>query len=155
MYLMNIFVVLQPYIFLGVFHYFSHHGCPASQNFNPRLSFNYFNQAIILRVWLGMKATKIGYFGHLNFFFGTKICLNELIFHPQTEEKIFRHLVLYKQKKLIKYIGRKLSFKIFAPKMSSTLRPRIFILDFLQIYLIKFISFIKKNVLVLFSAICA
>ena len=48
MFLKNIFVVLQPYIFLGVFHYFGNHGSPASQIFNPRLSFNYFNPAIIL-----------------------------------------------------------------------------------------------------------
>ena len=33
---------------LGVFHYFSHHGRPASQIFKPRLSFNYLNPAIIL-----------------------------------------------------------------------------------------------------------
>ena len=80
MFLEDIFVVLQPYIFLGVFHYFGHHGRPASQIFNPRLSFNYFKQAIILiqktlrfkrfKVWFGMKAAKIGDFGHLNFTFG-------------------------------------------------------------------------------------
>ena len=46
--LKDISVVLQPYIFLGVFHYFGHHGRPPSQIFNPRLSFNYFNPAIIL-----------------------------------------------------------------------------------------------------------
>ena len=44
----DIFVFLQPCIFWGVFYYFGHHGCPASQIFHPRLSFNYFNQAIIL-----------------------------------------------------------------------------------------------------------
>ena len=44
----DFFVVLQPFIFLGVFHYFGHHRCPASQIFNPRLSFDYFNPAIIL-----------------------------------------------------------------------------------------------------------
>ena len=39
---------LQPYIFLYVFHYFGHNGRPASQISNPRLSFDHFNQAIIL-----------------------------------------------------------------------------------------------------------
>ena len=48
MFLKDIFVVLQCYIFLGVFHYFGHHACPASQIFNPRLSFEYFNPAIIV-----------------------------------------------------------------------------------------------------------
>ena len=42
------FVVLQPYRILGVFHYFGHHGRPASKVFNPRLSFEYLNPAIIL-----------------------------------------------------------------------------------------------------------
>ena len=80
MFLEDIFVVLQPYIFLGVFHYFGHHGRPASHIFNPPLSFDYFNPAIILikkklrfgrfKVWFGMKAAKIGDFGHLNFTFG-------------------------------------------------------------------------------------
>ena len=31
MFLKDIFVVLQPHIFLGVFHYFGHHGRPAYQ----------------------------------------------------------------------------------------------------------------------------
>ena len=58
-------VVLQPF-FLGVFHYFGHHRGPASQIFNPRLSFDYFNPAIILifkklrfgrfMIWFGSKA---------------------------------------------------------------------------------------------------
>jgi hypothetical protein len=75
-----IFVVLQPFIFLGVFHYFGHHHRPTSQIFDPRLSFNYFNPAIILinkklhfgrfKIWLRTKAAKIGDFGHLNFAFG-------------------------------------------------------------------------------------
>ena len=43
-----IFVVLQPFILLCVFHYFGHHRRLACQIFNLRLSFNYFNQAIIL-----------------------------------------------------------------------------------------------------------
>ena len=84
MFLKNIFVVLQPYIFLGVFHYFGNHGSPASQIFNPRLSFNYFNPAIILinkkklrfgrfKLWFGTKAAKIGDFGHLIFHRGKKI----------------------------------------------------------------------------------
>ena len=46
--LKDIFVVLQPFMFLGVFHYFSHHRRPKPQIFNPRLCFNYFNTAIIL-----------------------------------------------------------------------------------------------------------
>ena len=41
-------MALQPYIFLGIFHYFGHHGRPTSQILNPRLSFNYFNPAILL-----------------------------------------------------------------------------------------------------------
>ena len=79
MFLEDIFALLQPDTFLGVFHYFGHHGRPASQIFNPHLSFNYFNPAIILiqkklrfgrfKVWFGMKAAKIGDFGHLNFMF--------------------------------------------------------------------------------------
>ena len=36
------------------------------------------------KVWFGMKAAKIGDFGHLNFMSGP----NELIFHAQIEEKI-------------------------------------------------------------------
>ena len=47
MLLKDIFVVLQLFIFLGVFHYFAHHR-PRVLNFNPRLSFDYFNPAIIL-----------------------------------------------------------------------------------------------------------
>ena len=43
MFLNDNFVVLQPYIFLGIFHYFGQHGRPAYQIFNPRLFFNYFN----------------------------------------------------------------------------------------------------------------
>ena len=80
MFLKDIFVVLQPYIFLGVFPYFGHHGRPASQIFNLRLSFDFFNLAIILikkklrfgcfKIWFGTKAAKIGHFGHLNFMFG-------------------------------------------------------------------------------------
>ena len=80
MFLKEIFVVLQPYIFLGVFHYFGHHSRPASQIFNPRLSFDYLNPAIILikkklrfkgfKEWFGTKAAKICDFGHLNFMFG-------------------------------------------------------------------------------------
>ena len=76
----DFFVVLQPFIFLGVFHYFGHHRCPASQIFNPRLSFDYFNPAIILitkkmrswrlKIWIGTKAAKIGNFAQLNFTFG-------------------------------------------------------------------------------------
>ena len=71
MFLKEIFVVLQPYIFLGVLHYFDHQGRPASQIFNPRPSLNYFNPAIILikkklhfglfKVWFGMKAARIGF----------------------------------------------------------------------------------------------
>ena len=74
MFLKDIFVVLKPYIFLGVIHYFGHHGCPTSQIFKPRPSSNYFNPGIFLikkklrfgrlEVWFGMKAAKIGYFGH-------------------------------------------------------------------------------------------
>ena len=56
---------------------------------------------------------------------------------------------------MIKYIGRKFSYSILAPSMSSSFSPRIFILDFLRFYMIKLISFIKQNVLVSFSAICA
>ena len=80
MLLKDIFVVLQPYIFLGVFHYFGHHCRPASQIFNLRLSLDFFNQAIILikkrlrfgrfKICFGTKAAKIGVFGHLNFTFG-------------------------------------------------------------------------------------
>ena len=79
MFLKDILVVLHPSTFLGVFHYFGHHGRPASQIFNPRLSFNYFNPAIILNkklrfgrfnVWFGTKGAKNGDFGHLNFSFG-------------------------------------------------------------------------------------
>ena len=79
MFLMDIFVVLQPCIVLGV-HYFGHHGRPASQIFNRLLSFDYFNPAIIFihkklrfgrfKVCFGTKSAKIGDFGHLNFMFG-------------------------------------------------------------------------------------
>ena len=48
MLLKDIFGVLQPFIFLGVFHYFGPHRRPAFKIFNPRLSFDYFNPAIIL-----------------------------------------------------------------------------------------------------------
>ena len=48
MFLKDILVVLQPFIFLGIFHYFGHHGRPTSQIFNPRLSFDSFNPEIIL-----------------------------------------------------------------------------------------------------------
>ena len=86
---------------------------------------------------------------------GTSICPNELIFYAQIEDKKFKNLCFIRKKiHLIKFNGKKLSFKIFAPTMSSILRPRI-ILDFLKFYLIKLIYFIKLNVLVLFSAICA
>ena len=55
-------------IFLVSFPYIGDHGRSASQNFNPLLSFYYFNQAIILRferfkVWFGTKAAKIIIFG--------------------------------------------------------------------------------------------
>ena len=48
MFLKDLFVVLQSYIFLGVFHYFGHYGCPTSQILKSNLSFDYFNPAIIL-----------------------------------------------------------------------------------------------------------
>ena len=80
MWLKDIFVVLQHYIFLGVFHYFCHHGPPLPYIFNPRLSFDYFIPAIILikkksrfgrfKVWFGTKVAKVGDFGHLNVMFG-------------------------------------------------------------------------------------
>ena len=47
MFLKDIFVVLQPYILLGIFRSFDHHGRPTSKIFNPRLSFDYFNPALI------------------------------------------------------------------------------------------------------------
>ena len=78
--LKDIFVVLQPYIILGVFHYFGHHRRPASQIFNLRPSFNYLNPANIFipkklrfghfKVWFGMKAAKIGYSSLFNFLLG-------------------------------------------------------------------------------------
>ena len=49
MFLKDFFVVLQPYIFKGVFHYFGHHGRPTSQIFNLGLSFEYFKPAIIVK----------------------------------------------------------------------------------------------------------
>ena len=79
MFLKDIFVILQPYKFLGVFHYFGQYGRPTSQIFNTRLSFDYFNPAIILikkmnfrrfKVCFGTKAATNGGFGHLNFMFG-------------------------------------------------------------------------------------
>ena len=75
MFLKDIFVVEDPFIFLGVYHYFGHHGRLASQIFKPRLYFNYFNPAIILikqklQNWFGMKAAKISDFGYSNFAFG-------------------------------------------------------------------------------------
>ena len=80
MLLNDILVVLKPFILLGVFHYFGHHCRPASQIFNLRLSFDYFNPAIILikkklrfgrfKIWFGTEAAKIGDFAHLNFTFG-------------------------------------------------------------------------------------
>ena len=80
MLLKDIFVILQPYIFLGVFCYFGHHGRPASQICNPRLSFESFNSAIILiqknwalgvlRYGLGQKQPRLVILGHLNFMFG-------------------------------------------------------------------------------------
>jgi hypothetical protein len=79
MFVKDIIVVLQPYIFLGVFHYFGHHGRPASQIFNPRHSSDYFNLTIILihkkcalgvlRYGLGQKQTRLVILGTLNFTF--------------------------------------------------------------------------------------
>ena len=69
-------------------------------------------------------------------------------------EKIKALFDLLKKINLIKYNKRKFSFNFFAPTLSSILGPKIFILDFLQFYLIKVISFIKSNLLVTFSAIC-
>ena len=69
MFLNDLFVVLQPYMFLDVFHYFGHHGRPGYQTFHPRLFFNYCNPAImlikksfalgVLRYGFGTKAAKI------------------------------------------------------------------------------------------------
>ena len=73
MLLNDIFLVLQPFICLGVFHYYGHNRRPASQIFNPRHSCDYFTLAIILikiklrfgrfKIWFGTKAAKIGDFG--------------------------------------------------------------------------------------------
>ena len=55
-FLIFIFLCFNGYFFwfytliylLNVFHNFGHHGRPASKNFNPLLSFDHFNHAIIL-----------------------------------------------------------------------------------------------------------
>ena len=49
-FLKDMFVVLQPYIFLGVFHNFCHRGRPASQTCHTRLFYDYFSPVIIL-IW--------------------------------------------------------------------------------------------------------
>ena len=59
-------------------HYFGNHGRSASQIFNPLLSFDYFNPAIILikkkllrigpfKVWFGTKAANIGDFWEVKY----------------------------------------------------------------------------------------
>ena len=101
-------VVLQPYIFLGVFHYFVHNGHPASKMFNPRLSFDYFNPATILikknlaldvlRYGLGRNQPRLVILATYISRLSTKICPNELIFHAQIEGKrILTPLVLKNQ----------------------------------------------------------
>ena len=80
MFVKGIFLFYTLVYFLGVFHYFGHHGRPASQIFNPLLSSNYFDQAIILiqkkmrfglfKVGFGTKAAMIGDFEPLCFTFG-------------------------------------------------------------------------------------
>ena len=45
----DIFLVLHHNIFLGFFHYFGHHGRPASIIFNQFLSFDNSNLAMILK----------------------------------------------------------------------------------------------------------
>ena len=60
---------------------------------------------------------------------GTKICSNELIFHAQIEEKIPIPLVKTKIN-LIKYNGRKLSFKIIGLKIELTAWAKILKLRF-------------------------
>ena len=97
----------------------------------------------VLRYGLGWKQPRLVILANLISCLGPKICLNELIFHAQIEEKNSRTLFDNKKINLIKYIGRKLSIKTFGPTMSSILRPIIFILYFLQFYWIKLISFIK------------
>ena len=98
MFLKDILVVLKPYIILGVFHYFGHHGRPASQIFNPRLSLNYFSPAIIFidkkncalgvsRYGLGWKQPRLLILGTLISRLGPKICPNEFIFHAEIEKK--------------------------------------------------------------------
>ena len=94
----------------------------------------------VLRYGLGWKQPRLVILATYISRLGTKLCPNELIFHSQIEEKNSSTLFYKKKINLIKYKGRKLSFKIFAPTMSSILRPRIFILDFFQFYLIKFIK---------------
>ena len=86
---------------------------------------------------------------------GTKIYPNELIFHGHIEEKNNKHILLIKKNQFNKVKSEKTEFQGFASTMSSILRPRISILDFLVFYLIKLISFMKQNMLVLFSVIYA
>ena len=82
---------------LGVFHYFGHHGRPASQIFNPLLTFDHFNPAIILifkkcafrilRYGLGPKQARLVILGTYISRSGTKICPSMLIFHIRIEKK--------------------------------------------------------------------
>ena len=116
-----------------------------------KLNFGYFwpfkKRLKIFLSFLSFKKLDLSYNFFL-FFFKSK--LSYLL--SQNLQQLF---FFFKKMNLIKYNGRKLSFKMFAPSMSSILRPRTLILDFLQFYLIKLISFKKQNVLVSFSAICA
>ena len=96
----------------------------------------------VLKYGLGWKPPKLVILATLISQLGLKICPNGLIFQAQIKQKTLSNL--FKKKiNLIKYIGIKLSFKIFAPTMTSILRPIIFILDFLQFFWLKLISFIK------------
>ena len=107
------------------------------------------------KVWFGTKASGIRNFGNLNFTIGHWNMSSSAHISSTGKAKNIQEPVFHKTINLTNYYGRKLSFKIFAPTMSSIWRPRIYILDFLQFYLIKLISFIKYNVLVSDSTICA
>ena len=80
MYLKDTFVVLQLYIFQVFFSLFWSPRQPRISKFRPASLLQLFQPSHdfnlkkklrfgCFKVWFGMKATKIGYFGHLNFLF--------------------------------------------------------------------------------------
>ena len=148
------FVVLQPYIILGVFHYFGHHCRPASQIFNPRLSLNYFNPAIILikkncalgvlRYSLRWKQPRLDILATSISRFGTKISPNELIFHAQIEEK-YSSTLFYKKNQFNQVYWETIEFEDFCPYNELYFKTNDLYSWFYPILLNKIYFFYKKK----------